>query len=73
MEYETRTILYDRLENNGVQCVCQWECRIQDGKTGYAVRSNENGTIYLDLRRAPRSMTTIEKKPRATSHQPGAL
>ncbi|MGI5837517.1 MAG: radical SAM protein, partial [Chloroflexota bacterium] len=60
-------ILYDRLENNGVQChVCQWECRIQDGKTGVCgTRSNENGILYTLIYGETSSINDdpIEKKP----------
>jgi pyruvate formate lyase activating enzyme len=60
-------ILYDRLEGNAVRChVCQWECRIAEGKLGACrTRANEGGILstllYGDVSSV--NVDPIEKKP----------
>ena len=60
-------ILYDKLDRNAVRCrVCQWECRIADGKLGVCrTRLNDGGTLYSLIYGAASSVNAdpIEKKP----------
>jgi len=60
-------LLYDRLDGTTVRCrVCQWECRIADGKLGACrTRVNEGGTLYTLLYGEASSVNVdpIEKKP----------
>ena len=60
-------MLYDRLEGGAVRChVCQWECRIGDGKLGVCrTRLNEKGTLYTLIYGEVSSLHVdpIEKKP----------
>ncbi len=60
-------ILYDRLEGDAVRChVCQWDCRIAEGKLGVCrTRVNEGGTLYTLLYGEASSVNVdpIEKKP----------
>ncbi len=59
--------LYDRLEGNAVRChVCQWECRIAEGRLGACrTRRNENGLLYTLIYGLASSVNVdpIEKKP----------
>lgn len=61
------TILYDRLESGAVRCrVCQWYCRIGEGKPGVCgTRLNEKGTLYTLIYGEASSINVdpIEKKP----------
>ena len=60
-------ILYDKLPGNSVRChVCQWECRIADGKLGVCgTRLNEGGTLQTLIYGTASSIAVdpIEKKP----------
>ena len=60
-------ILYDRLARNAVRChVCQWDCRIGEGKLGACrTRQNDQGTLYTLLYGEVSSVNVdpIEKKP----------
>ena len=66
-ELSREAILFDRLEGNRVQChVCQWECRIQDGRYGVCgTRLNERGILYTLIYGEVSSINAdpIEKKP----------
>lgn len=59
--------LYDRLENGAVRChVCQWDCRISEGKRGACrTRVNEKGVLYTLIYGEASSVHVdpIEKKP----------
>lgn len=60
-------ILYERLDGSAVRChVCQWECRIAEGKLGVCqTRLNEGGVLYTLLYGEASSIDVdpIEKKP----------
>ena len=60
-------ILYDKLDRGAVRChVCQWECRIADGKLGVCrTRLNDKGTLYTLIYGVASSVNVdpIEKKP----------
>ncbi|MHB1162211.1 MAG: AmmeMemoRadiSam system radical SAM enzyme [Chloroflexota bacterium] len=60
-------ILYERLEGSAVRChVCQWDCRIAEGKLGVCqTRLNEGGVLYTLLYGEASSINVdpIEKKP----------
>jgi pyruvate formate lyase activating enzyme len=60
-------ILYDRLERGAVRChVCQWECRIAEGRLGVCrTRLNENGVLQTLIYGVASSINVdpIEKKP----------
>ena len=60
-------LLYDRLQGGAVRCrVCQWECRIPEGKLGVCrTRLNEGGTLYTLIYGETSSVAVdpIEKKP----------
>jgi pyruvate formate lyase activating enzyme len=60
-------LLYDRLEGNAVGCrVCQWHCRIGEGKSGICrTRVNESGTLYTLIYGEVSfvAVDPIEKKP----------
>ena len=60
-------LLYDRLEGNAVRCrVCQWRCRIGEGKAGVCrTRVNESGALYTLIYGEVSSVAVdpIEKKP----------
>ena len=60
-------VLYDRLDNRAVRCrVCQWECRISEGRLGVCrTRRNEGGTLYTLIYGEASSINVdpIEKKP----------
>ena len=60
-------ILYEKLANSRVQCnICQWHCRIGQGKSGVCqMYQNRDGTLY-NLNYAEASSVAvdpIEKKP----------
>ncbi len=61
------SILYEKLENNEVQCnVCNHRCRRDDGKYGFCLtRKNENGKLYSCNYAVISSygVDPIEKKP----------
>ena len=60
-------ILYDRLDKGAVRChVCQWECRIANGKLGVCrTRLNDKETLYTLIYGVASSVNVdpIEKKP----------
>lgn len=60
-------ILYERLEGRAVRChVCQWKCRIAEGKLGVCrTRLNDQGTLYTLIYGEASSVHVdpIEKKP----------
>ena len=60
-------ILYERLAKDAVRChVCQWECRIPEGKLGVCrTRLNEQGLLYSLIYGDVSSihLDPIEKKP----------
>lgn len=60
-------VLFDRLENNKVQChVCAHECIIADGRSGFCgVRENRDGTLFTLIYNTVSSeaVDPIEKKP----------
>jgi pyruvate formate lyase activating enzyme len=60
-------ILCERLEGNAVRChVCQWECRIPEGRLGVCrTRLNEAGTLYSLIYAEVSSIHVdpVEKKP----------
>lgn len=64
---EREGMLYDRLEGGAVRChVCQWECRLQEGKLGVCgTRLNEKGTLHTLIYGEVSSINAdpIEKKP----------
>ncbi len=67
MPMKREGMLYDRIEGNAVRChVCQWECRIADGKVGACrTRINEGGTLHTLIYGEASSINAdpIEKKP----------
>lgn len=60
-------ILYEKLKNKTVRChVCQRECLIPEGKTGYCqTRLNQDGILYTTIYGVISSINNdpIEKKP----------
>ncbi len=64
---KTEAILYDKLPGGAVRCrVCQWECRISNGKSGVCrTRINEAGTLSTLIYGSASSVAVdpIEKKP----------
>ncbi|HEX9015220.1 MAG TPA: AmmeMemoRadiSam system radical SAM enzyme [Chloroflexota bacterium] len=60
-------ILYDKLDRGAVRCrVCQWECRVADGRLGVCgTRLNDGGVLYSLIYGTASSVAAdpIEKKP----------
>ncbi|MFP4654812.1 MAG: AmmeMemoRadiSam system radical SAM enzyme [Methanohalobium sp.] len=64
---DKEVMLYDKLENNNVQCkICSHRCKIAPGKMGFCrVRENRDGTLYALNYNIVSSegIDPIEKKP----------
>ncbi len=69
-------MLYDKLDNNRVQCnVCSHRCIIKSGKKGFCrVRENRDGTLYTLIYGivSSEAVDPIEKKP-LFNFYPGSL